>query len=66
LMDRLGALPSAGRFGLLVAIRNRLGHSYPFDRSAGRELERRLRDSARSTRRPRSDQPLSRARSPDS
>jgi uncharacterized protein YutE (UPF0331/DUF86 family) len=31
LMDRLGALPSAERFRLLVAIRNRIAHSYPDD-----------------------------------
>jgi len=30
-MDRLGALPSAEIFGLLVATRNRIAHSYPFD-----------------------------------
>ncbi|MCI0548479.1 MAG: hypothetical protein L0027_14485 [Candidatus Rokubacteria bacterium] len=29
LMDRLGALPSAARFRTLVAIRNRIAHSYP-------------------------------------
>jgi hypothetical protein len=31
LMDRLGALPSAASFRLLVAIRNRIAHSYPDD-----------------------------------
>jgi hypothetical protein len=31
LMDRLGALPSAANFRLLVAIRNRIAHSYPDD-----------------------------------
>src|SRR5262249_34885513 len=31
LMDRLGALPSAEGFRVLVAIRNRIAHSYPFD-----------------------------------
>ncbi len=31
LMDRLGALPSAESFRLLVAIRNRIAHSYPDD-----------------------------------
>ena len=37
LMDRLGALPSAASFRLLVAIRNRIAHSYPDDpeRQAG-------------------------------
>src|SRR3989338_9222007 len=37
LMDRLGALPSAAGFRLLVAIRNRIAHSYPDDpeRQAG-------------------------------
>jgi len=29
LMDRLGALPAAASFRLLVAIRNRIAHSYP-------------------------------------
>ena len=29
LMDRLGALPSAAGFRLLVTIRNRIAHSYP-------------------------------------
>ena len=31
LMDRLGALPAAASFRLLVAIRNRIAHSYPDD-----------------------------------
>jgi hypothetical protein len=31
LMERLGALPSATRFGTLVAIRNRIAHIYPDD-----------------------------------
>ncbi|PYO56718.1 MAG: hypothetical protein DMD83_13025 [Candidatus Rokuibacteriota bacterium] len=31
LMDRLGALPSAATFRLLVTIRNRIAHSYPDD-----------------------------------
>lgn len=31
LMDRLGALPSAAQFRLLVAIRNRIAHVYPDD-----------------------------------
>ena len=31
LMDRLGALPSAPGFRLLVTIRNRIAHSYPDD-----------------------------------
>jgi uncharacterized protein YutE (UPF0331/DUF86 family) len=31
LMDRLGALPSAAVFRVLVAIRNRIAHSYPDD-----------------------------------
>jgi len=31
LMDRLGALPSAAKFRLLVTIRNRIAHSYPDD-----------------------------------
>jgi uncharacterized protein YutE (UPF0331/DUF86 family) len=31
LMDRLGALPSAERFRVLVAIRNRIAHLYPDD-----------------------------------
>ncbi len=37
LMDRLGALPAAATFRLLVAIRNRIAHSYPDDpeRQAG-------------------------------
>lgn len=37
LMDRLGALPAAASFRLLVAIRNRIAHSYPDDpeRQAG-------------------------------
>ncbi|MEK7385468.1 MAG: hypothetical protein AABZ83_03420 [candidate division NC10 bacterium] len=37
LMDRLGAVPSAASFRLLVAIRNRIAHSYPDDpeRQAG-------------------------------
>jgi hypothetical protein len=37
LMDRLGALPSAASFRLLVTIRNRIAHSYPDDpeRQAG-------------------------------
>lgn len=37
LMDRLGALPSAANFRVLVAIRNRIAHSYPDDpeRQAG-------------------------------
>ena len=37
LMDRLGALPSAASFRLLVAIRNVIAHSYPDDpeRQAG-------------------------------
>jgi hypothetical protein len=37
LMDRLGALPSAATFRLLVTIRNRIAHSYPDDpeRQAG-------------------------------
>jgi hypothetical protein len=37
LMDRLGALPAAASFHLLVAIRNRIAHSYPDDpeRQAG-------------------------------
>jgi len=37
LMDRLGALPAAARFRLLVAIRNRIAYSYPDDpeRQAG-------------------------------
>lgn len=35
LMDRLGALPSAASFRLLVAIRNRIAHSYPDEPEAG-------------------------------
>ena len=37
LMDRLGALPAAASFRLLVATRNRIAHSYPDDpeRQAG-------------------------------
>lgn len=37
LMDRLGALPSAAGFRVLVAIRNRIAHMYPDDpdRQAG-------------------------------
>lgn len=37
LMDRLGALPAAASFRLLVVIRNRIAHSYPDDpeRQAG-------------------------------
>jgi uncharacterized protein YutE (UPF0331/DUF86 family) len=37
LMDRLGALPSAASFRVLVAIRNRIAHMYPDDpeRQAG-------------------------------
>ena len=37
LMDRLGALPSAASFRLLVTIRNRIAHTYPDDpeRQAG-------------------------------
>lgn len=31
LMERLGALPSADRFRVLVAIRNRIAHVYPDD-----------------------------------
>jgi uncharacterized protein YutE (UPF0331/DUF86 family) len=31
LMDRLGAVPSAAGFRVLVAIRNRIAHSYPDD-----------------------------------
>jgi uncharacterized protein YutE (UPF0331/DUF86 family) len=31
LMDRLGALPSAERFRVIVAIRNRIAHVYPDD-----------------------------------
>ena len=31
LIDRLGALPSARQFRTLVAIRNRIAHSYPDD-----------------------------------
>ena len=31
LMDRLGALPSAAAFRVLVAIRNRIAHLYPDD-----------------------------------
>ncbi|MET0852937.1 MAG: hypothetical protein ABW020_17495 [Candidatus Rokuibacteriota bacterium] len=34
LMDRLGAVPSAAGFRLLVAIRNRIAHSYPDVHSA--------------------------------
>jgi hypothetical protein len=37
LMDRLGALPSAERFRVIVAIRNRIAHVYPDD--PGRQTE---------------------------
>ena len=30
-MDRIGALPSAERFRVIVAIRNRVAHLYPDD-----------------------------------